>query len=114
MEHQKEIGLSRLNERERFWLTHWQRCRGSGGTIKAYAESNGLSLPAMYFWRRELIARGILDDVEQPVRFRQLRVVPEPELLSLRILFPNGVIVEQARCDPESVEAMLRTVASLL
>ncbi|MEO5335089.1 MAG: hypothetical protein H7839_24010 [Magnetococcus sp. YQC-5] len=43
-------------------INHGQRCRGSGGTIKGYAESNGLSLPAMHFWRRELIVRGILDE----------------------------------------------------
>ncbi|MBF0428789.1 MAG: hypothetical protein HQL94_07685, partial [Magnetococcales bacterium] len=38
-----------LTEKQRFWLEHWQRCQATPGTIKEYATTHELSLPAMYF-----------------------------------------------------------------
>ena len=106
------IEKSGLTERQRFWLEHWQRCQATPGTIKAYALTHELSLPAMYFWRRELIARGLLEGEPRRVRFRKLAVLSEAKPVPFRILFPNGVVVEWAD-SPGHVEAMLRMAALL-
>ena len=106
------IGASGLTERQQFWLDHWQRCQATPGTIKAYALAHELSLPAMYFWRRELIARGLLEGVRRRVRFRKLAVLSDARPIPFRILFPNGVAVEWAD-SPEQLESMLRMAASL-
>ncbi len=106
------VAESGLTEKQRFWLEHWQRCQATSGTIKAYAIAHGLSLPAMYFWRRELIARGLLGGESRRVRFRKLAILPEACPIPLRILFPNGVVVEWAG-NPDHTESMLRMAASL-
>ncbi|MBF0400049.1 MAG: hypothetical protein H7836_10080 [Magnetococcus sp. YQC-3] len=101
-----------LTEKQRFWLEHWQRCQATPGTIKEYATTHELSLPAMYFWRRELITRGLLEEVRRRVRFRKLAVLPEERPMPFRILLPNGVVVEWAdSCG--RVESLLRMAASL-
>lgn len=71
------IEKSVLTERQRFWLEHWQRCQATPGTIKAYALAHELSLPAMYFWRRELIAYGLLEGARRRVRFRKLAILSD-------------------------------------
>lgn len=106
------IEESGLTEKQRFWLDHWQRCQATSGTIKAYAEAHELSLPAMYSWRRELIARGLLQGRSQRVQFKRLAVLPEARPIPLRILFPNGVVVEWTGSSGH-LESMLRVAASL-
>ncbi|MBF0178380.1 MAG: hypothetical protein HQL63_16285, partial [Magnetococcales bacterium] len=46
----KVIDKAGVSERQQFWLEHWQRCQTTSGTIKSYAEAQGLSLAAMYWW----------------------------------------------------------------
>lgn len=106
------IEKSVLTERQRFWLEHWQRCQATPCTIKAYALAHELSLPAMYYWRRELVARGLLEGGQRKVRFRKLAIVSDVRPTPFRILFPNGVVVEWAD-SPGHLESMLRMAASL-
>ena len=106
------IEKSGLTEKQRFWLEHWRQCQATPGTIKAYAMAHELSLPAMYFWRRELVARGLLEGGRRRVRFRRLAVLPDARPIPFRILFPNGVVVEWAD-SPGHVESMLRMAAAL-
>ncbi len=106
------IEKSGLTEKQRFWLEHWRQCQATLGTIKAYAMAHELSLPAMYFWRRELIKRGLLEEGRRRVRFRKLAVLSGVGPIPFRILFPNGVVVEWAD-SPGHVESMLRMAASL-
>ncbi|MBF0098514.1 MAG: hypothetical protein HQM04_15305 [Magnetococcales bacterium] len=101
------------NGKQQFWLEHWQRCQAASGTIKAYAETHGLSLAAMYWWRRELIDRGMLEGSPRRARFKKLIVSSDPTPTPFRILFPNGAVVEWMDGRMERVEALLRLVASL-
>ena len=108
-----------MTERQRFWLEHWQRCQATSGTIKAYALAHELSLPAMYFWRRELIDRGLLEGKQRAVRFKKLVVLPEARSIPFRILLPNGVVVEWANTPKgtlsySSPSSMLSTLSLLL
>ncbi|MBF0097483.1 MAG: hypothetical protein HQM04_17765 [Magnetococcales bacterium] len=119
------VGNLELTEKQRFWLEHWQRCRSSGDTIKNYALTHELSLPAMYFWRRELALRGLLDlsqranrsegrgGERQPHGFKKLVVLSGTRPAPCRILLPNGVAVEWADCSPDQAESLLRMAASL-
>ena len=107
------IEKSGLTERQRFWLEHWRQCQATPGTIKAYAMAHELSLPAMYFWRRELIKRGLLEGRQRAVRFKKLVVLAEARSIPFRILFPNGVVVEWADSHADHVESLMRMAASL-
>ncbi|MBF0182748.1 MAG: hypothetical protein HQM03_22275 [Magnetococcales bacterium] len=109
----KVIDKAGVSERQQFWLEHWQRCQTTSGTIKSYAEAQGLSLAAMYWWRRELIDRGMLEGSSRRVRFRKLVVLPGSTPTPFRILFPNGAVVEWMDGRLEQVETLLRLVASL-
>ena len=37
-----------------FWSAHLSAIDAAGMTAKAYAEQHGLSLPALYYWRKRL------------------------------------------------------------
>ncbi len=106
------IEKSGLTEKQQFWLAHWQQCQATPGTIKEYALTHELSLAAMYFWRRELVKRDLLDGGRRRVRFRKLAILSDAGPIPFRILFPNGVVVEWAD-SPGHVESMLRMAASL-
>lgn len=45
-----------MSERSEFWLSHLSAIEAEGVTTKAYAEREGLSVSALYEWRRRLVA----------------------------------------------------------
>lgn len=45
-----------MSERTEFWLSHLSAIETEGITTKAYAEREGLSVKALYQWRKRLVA----------------------------------------------------------
>ena len=81
---------SRSTSRREFWLTHLERWREHGGTLKAYAEANGLSVSGLYEARRRRTKAAPAERATLlPV---QLSAPPRAELI--RIALPNGVLIE--------------------
>lgn len=104
----------KLTERQQVWLEHWQQCQATSGTIKMYAEQHGLSLAAMYWWRRELIDRGLMAGKPRRVPFKKLIVMPDNhQPVPFRIVFPNGAVVEWVDERMERTKELLGLVASL-
>jgi transposase len=70
--------MSTINQRreskERFWRTTVRRWRGSGLSVRAYCEQQGLAEPTFYAWRRSITERDAA-----AVRFVPVQVVPEPK-----------------------------------
>lgn len=89
-----------LNERQRYWLEHVEACARSGQTMRAYAESQGLSVQTLYSWKQQLRQSGALAPASRtPVstgtspRFQRLEVIPGVDATHCRIELPNGVVV---------------------
>lgn len=81
---------ARDTSRRAFWLKHLELWRERGGTLKAYAEANGLSVTGLYGARRSRAkatppARATL----LPVRVTGGRCTEV-----IRIALPNGVLIE--------------------
>jgi transposase-like protein len=47
-----------MSERMQYWSRHLAAIEREGITTRAYAQREGLSVGALYQWRRELKARG--------------------------------------------------------
>lgn len=47
-----------MSECTKFWLSHLSAIEAEGITTKAYAEREGLSVQALYQWRKRLVAGG--------------------------------------------------------
>ena len=56
-----------LTEIQRYWLSHIEACEESGGTIKEYADEQGLSVGSLYNARHQLKAKGIWGSVPTDV-----------------------------------------------
>jgi hypothetical protein len=80
----------RNTSRREFWLGHLERCREHGGTLKAYAEANGLAVAGLYN------AKRIRAKATPPARATllpvQLSTARRAEMI--RIALPNGVLIE--------------------
>lgn len=50
-----------MSERSEFWLSHLSAIETEGITTKAYAEREGLSVKALYQWRKRLVASARRD-----------------------------------------------------
>ena len=82
-----------MSDRRDFWSRHLAAIEREGITTKAYAEREGLSVAALYQWRRELKARAphcaggrfVAVELEQP---------PHTERCVLRL--SGGVALELA------------------
>jgi transposase len=59
--------------KERFWRRVMRQWRGSGLSVRAFCEEQGLSEPCFYAWRRTLAARDAA-----AVRFVPVQVASEP------------------------------------
>ena len=97
-----------LTERQRFWLEHIRAC--GSGSLKAYAEANGLSLGALYESKSRFRRLGLLEPA-RPGRFTRVEPAPAPPTLC-RVRLPNGVFVEVA-CEPEHWPALLASAGAL-
>ena len=112
----EEYERTGLTEKQQYWFDHLRNCQTSGGTIKAYAEKHGLSLPSLYFWKRQLREDGLLEGNRQTsVRFRRLEMCPGavPLPVAGRICLPNGVTVEWSVQGEEALHTVLRAAAAL-
>lgn len=109
-----EVHGTGLTEKQQFWLDHLRRCQAGHGTIKAYAETHGLSLPSLYFWKRQLIDDGLLEGSRQvPARFKRLDLMPVSTPIAGRICLPNGVMVEWSAHGEEALQVVLRAASAL-
>ena len=104
---------SGLTEREAFWLGHIRAC--GKGSLKAYAQSNGLDAGALYAAKSRLKRKGVLS----PVSGRLVRVEPTRDRGTAaarpaycRVHLRNGVAVELA-CSPEHWGELLASAAAL-
>ena len=96
---------STLTERQRFWLEHLRAC--GVGSLKAYAEANGLSVSALYEAKSRFKRLGLLGPAKTS-RFTRVEAAA-PTLCRVRL--PNGVFVEVA-CEPAHWKTLLASVAA--
>jgi hypothetical protein len=99
-----------LTARDGFWLEHVRAC--GAGSLKAYAEANGLEPRTLYGAKARLRRKGVLDTTPAP---RLVRVERERSTGTgpayCRVQFPNGVSVELA-CAPEQWPTLFASVAT--
>ena len=43
-----------LSDKQRIWLEHVEACVAGGGSMKAYADRQGLDLQSFYLWKGRL------------------------------------------------------------
>ena len=97
-----------LTAAQQGWLEHLSRCEAQRCSTAQYAREHGLSVTALYAARKELTQRGYFRRTRRaapvspspavtlvPVRMER----PEPPVVSvpdpvLRVVLPNGVIIE--------------------
>jgi len=81
--------------RREFWISHLNKWRVQGGTMKAYAQANDLAVGSLYEARRR--ARAGERAQEQPapsgVSFLPVRVAREAREEAVRVRLPNGIVV---------------------
>lgn len=105
--------VPRLTERQRFWLEHLRAC--GSGSLKAYAQTHGLDLRALYDAKARLKRKGALP-AGAPARLvrvdveRASRRPTDPAYC--RVHLANGVAVELS-CAPEHWAALFASVAAL-
>ena len=100
-----------LTERQRFWLEHLRAC--GSGSLKAYAQTHGLDLRALYDAKARLKRKGALT-VSAPARL--VRVERTPQRLVdpayCRVHLANGAAVELS-CAPQDWARLFASVAAL-
>ena len=62
----------RRTSKERFWRRMIRQWRGSGLSVRAFCDEQGLSEPSLYAWRRTLAERDAAS-----VRFAPVQLMPE-------------------------------------
>ncbi len=100
-------------ERQRWWLAQLQRARDSGQTLKAYAQSHGISLYSRYDAKSRLTRAGLWRDVTfKPTRastaFVPVQIEPaRPTAWVCRLTHTSGGVVECAQLpDPAWLRAL--------
>ncbi len=112
MEKRFALGVART-PRQRFWLEHLNACREQGLSLKAYARTHNLSVSALYAANSALKQRGTSTPPSAPApKLVPVRLAPAASMV--RVLLPNGVVVELPESiDPERGRALLAGVSAL-
>jgi len=102
-----------LTERQSFWLEHLRAC--GDGSLKAYAEAQGLDVRLLYEAKSRLKRKGALpSSPARLVRVERAEAV-RPAFSGpayCRVHLRNGVAVELA-CPPEHWGELLASVSAL-
>jgi hypothetical protein len=72
------MARARDRAKERHWRWHVAAWRRSGGSVRAYCESQGLSEASFYAWRRVLAERDPGDATSQPRDLQAIDPVASP------------------------------------
>lgn len=104
-----------MSERKRYWSAHLDRIATEAITTKAYAEREGLSAAALYYWRSRLKAESaqLHRQSAQPTPARALvpvQVTPSPERSGCTLTL--GPVVRLELTELPSPEWLVRLVAA--
>ncbi len=102
-----------LTDKQRYWLTHVERCEATGSTMVAYARAQSLDLKQFYNWKMRLNRLGILTQPAKSVAFKRVTVRPKQEFgAGCRIECPNGTRIEVGvGCDPVWLNLIFKAVS---
>jgi hypothetical protein len=93
------------------WIDRVQRYRDSNLTVAQFCLTEGVSVPAFYFWRRTLAAGSTAEPTGRPT------VVPvriARPTFGVEVVLPSGALLRfSADCDPDRVAALLRAVGAI-
>ena len=113
MEERSALGAART-PRQRFWLEHLKTCREQGLSLKAYARAHDLSLTALYAAKASLKKRRDTSTEPSKVATKLVPIRVAPTAAMVRVLLPNGVVVELPECiDPRRCPALLAGARAL-
>ncbi len=112
MEKRFALGVART-PRQRFWLEHLNACQEQGLSLKAYARAHELSVSALYAAKSALKQRGTSTPPNSPApKLVPVRLAPAASVV--RVLLPNGVVVELPESiDPQRCQALLASAIAL-
>ena len=112
MEKRSALGAPRT-ARQRFWLEHLNACREQGVSLKDYARAHDLSVVALYAAKSALKRRGTSTPPAVPApKLVPVRLAPAASMV--RVLLPNGVVVELPESiDPQRCQALLAGASAL-
>ena len=102
-----------LTDKQKFWLEHIDACSKSGQTMKAYAQSNDLSVSAIYAWKKTLRRKGVIAGPlsGEPPLFHKA-VIADYRIGRARVLLLTGTVLEfDAGTDPHWIGALIRTLS---
>ena len=102
-----------ITPRQRFWLEHLKACQEQGQSLKAYARAHDLSVSALYAAKAALKRRGTIVESSAPAsKLIPVRVATAASMV--RVLLPNGVVVELPdSIDPKRCQALLAGAIAL-
>lgn len=116
---------SHTERRRQFWLEHFNACAADGGTIKAYAQSHGLSVASFYTARKRYACTvvrkappsattGVADAGQRAARFVRVQpaAMPGGARVACRARLSNGAMVE-LDFDVSALESALRAFAAV-
>lgn len=86
-----------MSEREQFWLSHLTAIKAEGITTNAYAQREGLSVGALYQWRKRFAAGGRPSPAHAVGGFVPVRVASRPtEAIGCTVVIEPGLRLECA------------------
>jgi len=83
-----------LTEDQRYWLDHVNRSQDVNESMASYARGQDISVTALRYWRKRLIALGVLPDNKPSSSFARVHMPIPVDSVCCRIRFPNGAVVE--------------------
>jgi hypothetical protein len=103
-------------DKQRFWRDHIAQQSGSGLGVRGYCRRQRLSESAFYFWRRELVRRGV--PLSPPTAFLPVRVSSEGHRASsgrIEIVLSDGRKVRlRGPVDPRALAEVLAVLEGSL
>ena len=107
-----------LNQKQRYWLNHYQTSQTSGNSMADYARKHGLAIKSFYYWKKRLLQLGAIEPnpiapAKSPV-FLPVRIKKEPHVdATCRVRFPNGMECEMTGMDESGLEQVLVAISRL-
>jgi hypothetical protein len=104
-----------LTDKQRYWLTHIERCQAAEQSLTSYADAHELDIKTLYRWKSTLSKRGCFESSTVATLFTRVAVEQQGpvQATNIQIRFPNGCVLQSNATDASTLRILTTALLSV-
>jgi len=103
-----------LTDKQRYWLTHIERCQAAEQSLASYAQSHDLDVQTLYRWKSMLNKHGCFESSISAAMSSRVAIETHGRLegATIQVRFPNGYVLQSHSTDEATLHSLTTALLS--